>query len=66
MAMEIKIKPNRTYATRQNAEKAVAEKNLDDHLRYMILITEEGRFFPAFIGREAVVAGVHFHFTVVC
>lgn len=70
MAREIKVVPNKTYATRDNAIKAVEkrypwdEKN-PDQLRYLILTTEDGRYYPVFVGDAAVQAGTHFHFCTV-
>jgi len=69
MAILIKIEGVRTYATRDNAIKAVEKvpglKDLD--IRYFIHTTEDEpcRYFPVFIGIEAVQAGLHFKFNVV-
>jgi hypothetical protein len=30
-----------------------------------MMLTEEGRFYPVFVGQEAVQRGVQFHFNVV-
>lgn len=65
MAMHIEIEPTRTYATEENAHKAVAKQGIPDSVRYFITWTKEGRCFPVFIGEAAVQAGVHFHFNVV-
>lgn len=68
MARLIILTPNRTYATEANAIKAVEKRfpeSDDDGLRYIIMPTPEGRFYPVFIGNSAVHAGVHFHFHVV-
>lgn len=68
MARFIKLEPNKTYSTEANAIKAVEKKFPEadnDGLRYFLQRTEEGRFFPVFIGQSAVHAGVHFHFHVV-
>lgn len=62
------ITPVRDYATRANAIKAVEKKfdlAQDNDLRFFIMQTEAGRFFPVFVGERAVQAGVHFHFNVV-
>ncbi len=67
MARMIKIEPNRTYATRENAVKAV-EKALGgaaDGLIYFLHQSDDGRFFPVFVGRNALDRGVHFKFHVV-
>lgn len=64
--MELFTVPPRTYATRQNAVKAIKARGFDEtqnpDLRYVIATTESGRFFPVFIGESAVHAFVHFHF----
>ena len=67
MAKLITLTPNRTYATPENARKAVEKRfpEYDDGLRYIIMPTPDGRFYPVFIGTSAVHAGVHFHFHVV-
>lgn len=68
MAKQYKIQAVKSYATAANAIKAVEKKfpeSADDDLRYMILQNEEGRFFPVFIGMDALQVGVHFHFNVV-
>lgn len=63
----IEIEPVRTYATPENAVKAV-EKRLghmkDLPVRYFI--HQKGdRFFPVFIGVECLQHGIHFHFNIV-
>lgn len=52
-------KMDKTYATAENADKAVAKANLN-HLRYIMAVDAEGRFFPVFLGEQAVLYGVHF------
>ena len=68
MAQQIQLEPNRTYATEANAVRAVEKAyGADvDGLRYFIMPTADGRFFPVFIGAHAVARGVHFNFHVVC
>lgn len=62
----VTITPSKTYATAQNARRAVDKAFPDDlDLRYIIMLTEDGRFYPLFIGMSAIEAGVHFHFNVV-
>lgn len=70
----VKITPVKTYKTEANAIKAVeaklgtgdtSTKAFPAGLRYMVVKTEEGRYYPLFIGESAVHAGVHFHFNVV-
>lgn len=69
MAKLITLQSSKTYATRENALKAVRKllecDTLDDNLRFFIHQNEEGRFFPVFIGQSALQAGIHFHFNVV-
>lgn len=66
MAKLIKFEPSRTYATEMRAHTAVRKLyGRNDQLRYFIQTTPEGRFFPVFIGQEALAEGVHFHFNVV-
>lgn len=56
----------KTYATESNAIKAVESKGFDDSLRFFIMRTPEGRFFPVFMdGEKACQHGVHFHFHVI-
>jgi hypothetical protein len=66
MAHKMTIRYNKTYSTEENADKAV-EKIFGDNnkLRYFLARTEDGRFFPIFVGMEAISSGVHFHFNVV-
>lgn len=69
MARMFKLEANRTYATEDNAVKAVEKKYPEagnDGLVYFLQRTEDGRFFPVFVGQRAVQAGVHFHFNVTC
>jgi len=68
MAKLITLTSNKTYATEANAIKAVEKRfpeSDDDGLRYIIMRTPDGRFYPVFVGTSAVHAGVHFHFHVV-
>ncbi|MEY4433324.1 MAG: hypothetical protein RLZZ44_1458 [Bacteroidota bacterium] len=59
-----KIETTKTYANETNAIKAVEKSGFQD-LRHFIMMNAEGRFFPVFIGQQAVQRGVHFHFNVV-
>lgn len=68
MAKLISLNSNKTYATEANAIKAVERRfpeSDNDGLRYIIMRTSDGRFYPVFIGTSAVHARVHFHFHVV-
>ncbi len=68
MARRIPLEPNRTYASEDNAVKAVEKKFPEarqDGLTYFLQRTEDGRYFPVFIGERALQAMVHFHFNVV-
>lgn len=64
MNREFTITAPKTYATADNARKAVAKKGFEG-LRHFIMTNEEGRFFPVFVGQAAMQDGVHFHFNVV-
>jgi len=66
MPTVIKFEATKTYATKENAIKAVEQKYAKvDQLRYFIMPTPEGRFYPIFVGTQAIDLGVHFHFHVV-
>jgi len=68
MARFFKLEPNNTYATEANAIKAVEKKFPEannDGLTYFLQRTEDGRFFPVFVGERALQAMVQFHFHVV-
>lgn len=63
--------PTKTYATRENAIKAVEKicgpneaHFASTDLRYVLLQDDAGRWFPVFIGQAALTAGMHFHFCV--
>lgn len=66
----LNLELTKTYATRENAIKAVNKKLSHqgyDNLRYIVYVDPaSGRFFPVFIGQECLQAGIHFHFHVVC
>lgn len=74
MAKHLQLTPVKTYATADNAHKAVAKKYPDSvvannpslgPLRYIVMQNDEGRFFPVFVGVNAMHYGVHFHFNVI-
>ena len=66
MARKYEVTPSKTYATEANVEKAVERAFPDSpELVYIIMKTGDGRFFPIFVGKEAITRGVHFHFNVV-
>jgi hypothetical protein len=71
MIRHLEMTPNKTYATRDNAIKAVqktfgervtAENN--ERLDFVVVANAEGRFFPLFLGERALQAGMHFSFCV--
>ena len=64
MIRKFEIVASKTYATEQNADKAVAKVGFSD-LRHFMMLTADGRFYPVFVGQEAVQRGVQFHFNVV-
>jgi|1185.fasta_scaffold387490_2 hypothetical protein len=66
-----KLEASKTYATRENAIKAVQKVYgpNNDHfgsadVRYVVLQNDEGRWFPLFIGTSALDNCVHFRFNV--
>jgi hypothetical protein len=63
MANFIQIEPTKTYASVENAHKAVEKKYPTENsvLRYTIMTHTDGRFFPVFIGINALQHGVHFN-----
>lgn len=65
MAYQFKIEASKTYATEANVVKAVEKCTAFKNLRYFITCNEQGRFFPVFVGQQAVMEQVHFHFPVV-
>jgi TPP-dependent pyruvate/acetoin dehydrogenase alpha subunit len=68
-AHAIELTPNKTYATRENAIKAVEKKfgtrEFERNCWYFVAQHTDGRFFPVFVGERAIQAGIHFHFNVV-
>jgi len=67
---QIKLTPAKTYKTEANAIKAIEAvygpvNDLNSGLRFVMMTTAEGRFFPIFIGNSAIEEGVHFNFCVV-
>lgn len=61
---EFTIIAPKTYATKKNAQKAVAKVGAEN-IRHFYMTGEDGRWFPVFVGQEAMQAGIHFHFNVV-
>jgi hypothetical protein len=63
------LTPVRTYATRENAIKAVqkfyGDRTFERRQSYFIAVHSDGRFFPVFVGERAIQAGVHFKFNVI-
>lgn len=68
MNREFEITNKRTFASKDNARRAVQKAGFED-LRHFIQIIEHEfdglRYIPVFVGQEAVQRGVHFHFNVV-
>lgn len=60
---EFDYKGSKTYATEERAEAAVKKRGFDD-LRYFLMPTKEGRWFPVFVDREAPHRGTHYHFHI--
>lgn len=71
MAYLIELSPTKTYATRENAIKAVekvygpCQKTGGGAQWFFIHTHTDGRFFPVFIGDRALQACVHHKFNVV-
>ncbi len=68
MAKLIELKSNKTYATAANAIKAAEDKYpstfaANVNLRYIVTQGADGRYFPVFLGEEAVRRQVFFNFT---
>lgn len=64
--------PTKTYATRENAIKAVQKVfgANESHfgsadIRYMVMQHTDGRWFPVFFGQSALQHGAHHCFNVV-
>lgn len=72
MAHLLTLAPSKTYASVAQAMRAV-EKVYgpnQDHagsadLWWIVCQTDEGRFYPVFIGQRALEAGAHHHFNVI-
>jgi len=68
MCKQIDVSPNKTYKTKENAIKAFEKKFGDeDNLRYFVMQSEDGRYFPVclFGDGKCLQIGAHFHFNVV-
>lgn len=68
MARLLTLEMTKTYATHDNAVKAVEKKfggDRHNNLRYLVLTHTDGRFYPVFLGETALKEMVHFHFHVV-
>lgn len=75
MATFYDLEPSKSYATKENAHKAVAKLGLPDNLRYMVVISTSetdyakkhlGRYIVVFIGQDAIMHGVaHLGFNTV-
>ena len=61
MAKCITLQPTKTYATAENAQRAVDRKITDPalaELRYMVVQHTDGRFYPLFVGVAALNASI--------
>lgn len=65
MAHLVEIESQKTFATKANCIKAVEKLNVASKIRYIIVRDDNGRYYPVFLGSEAMYAGIHFHFPVV-
>ena len=66
--MRFELTPTNTYKTKENALRAIdktVSKELQDRLHWYIA-EDSGRFFPVFVGQQALQNGIHFYFTCVC
>jgi hypothetical protein len=66
--MLIELTPLRTYATRENAVKAVHARLAPEviaDLTWFVMPDSEGRFFPVFCGERAVQRFIFRHFNIV-
>ena len=63
--MEFNLTSSKTYATKDNARKAVLKAGLQELQHFIVKDEETGRYFPVFLGERALRSGAHFHFTVV-
>ena len=64
MNREFTIQAPKTYATIENARKAVAKSGDEQH-RHFFMQDAEGRWFPVFVGEVVLRYGVHFRWNVV-
>lgn len=65
MNREFTITAPKTYATKENARKAV-EKTGDETFRHFYMQDENGRWFPVFVGGEdSMKNGIHYRWNVV-
>lgn len=63
--MKFEIEPTKTYKTKDNAVKAVEKFEMYKELRYFIMTSDDGRFFPVFVGQKALQHFVHINFNVI-
>lgn len=63
MSHLIVIEPVKTFKTKQIAIKKAEE--MKTSARYFIMQSEDGRFFPVFVGDQAVLDLVHFRFNCI-
>jgi hypothetical protein len=67
----VTLTPTRTYKTAANAHKAATDKFGDMEtsgfgpLRYIVKQHTDGRFFPLFVGVNAMHYGVHHFFNII-
>lgn len=64
---KMEITPCKTYKTEANVEKAIAKVFGESKtvFRYFIRVHTDGRFFPVFVGQEALTHGVQLNFNVI-
>lgn len=68
----VELTPTRTYKTAANAHKAANdafggtdENSAFGPLRYIVMQHTDGRFFPVFVGINAMHYGVHHFFNII-
>lgn len=73
MAFYMVIEPVKSYKTAANAMMAVEKLFIARNCKARFFITEymgptekhQGRFFPVFVGMDAITDGLHHHFNVI-
>ena len=64
MSRKFNVKMPKTYATPENAVKAVEKVPYLAQFDYVVAVDSEGRYFPCFVGESAINAA-HLGFAVI-